>query len=189
MKSVKLSRDSDRKQTSSARLFTIRPVYFKNLQCYFFFFEFLAAAGSLTSELGLALDSSGKIMLFASFCNGIKSDVSIEFDVVLGFWTGIDKILGDTVSIGVGSDILELESGTEEEGGNVELVFSKKDGFVGGTLSIGYGYGPEIEFPVELNLDRCSTYELRRFDLRAIAAKVFHWIALFLDKKISHLKV
>ena len=155
----------------------------------FFFFEFLAAAGSLTLELGLALDSSGKIMLFASFCNGIKSDVSIEFDVVLGLWTGIDKILGDTVSIGVGSDILELESGTEEEGGNVELVFSKKDGFVGGTLSIGYGYGPEIEFPVELNFDRCSTYELRRFDLRAIAAKVFHWIALFLDKKISHLKV
>ena len=141
---------------------------------------------SFSGELGVALDSSGKLMLFTSFCNGLKADISLEFDLVLGYWTSLDNILGETLVGGIGSDFLEFieETGTEEKGGNFELVFNQKGSFVGGTLSVGYGYGPDLKFPIEFNIDQCSTYELRRIDLRAIAAKIFLSIANFLDEKI-----
>ena len=77
------------------------------------------------------------------------------------------------------------ETGTEEEGGNVEIVLNMENKVVGGTLSIGYGYGPDIKFPVEFNLDHCSTHQLLRLDLRAITGKVFSSIYNFLDKHLS----
>merc|ERR1711971_1229858 len=53
-----------------------------------------AAGATKTGELGIAIGSNGDIMLFGSRCLGVKADLSLELDVVVGAWTSINEIPG-----------------------------------------------------------------------------------------------
>ena len=108
------------------------------------FFLFILAAGVAASvEVGLAVDSSGEVLLFLSFCTGLKLDISIEADLVVGHWFNLEDILGSTYALGLGGDVVDIgqEAGLRERGANGELIFSEANEFIGGTLSIGCGKG------------------------------------------------
>ena len=121
------------------------PVFMYKMLKYFFLY-ILAAGLSATAEVGLAVDTSGQVLLFGSYCTGLKADVSMEVDVVLGQWFKIDNVIGSNFALGIGVDISEPKkaTGTRERGGNIELIFNPTREFIGATLSIGYGRGTVI---------------------------------------------
>jgi hypothetical protein len=93
----------------------------------FFFLKFLAAGASGSGEFGIALGSNGDILVFSSHCLGVKSDLSLEFDVVVGAWSSINDITGRNYAIGLGTDTAEFlnEYGNDETGGNFKIVYNK----------------------------------------------------------------
>ena len=64
--------------------------------------------------------------MFNSHCLGVKSDLSLEFDVIVGAWTSINDITGRNYAIGLGTDTAEFlnEYGNDETGGNFKLVYN-----------------------------------------------------------------
>jgi len=127
-----------------------------------------AAAGVAKSgELGIAFGSNGDILFFGSRCLGVKTDVSLEFDVVVGAWTSINYILGQNYAIGLGIDNVNFknELGTEESGGNFEVLFNNER-VIGGTVSLGRGVGYDLPINSEVNFEKCHTIELMRLDWR-----------------------
>ena len=65
--------------------------------------------------------------MFSSHCLGVKSDLSLEFDVIVGAWSSINDITGRNYAIGVGTDTAEFlnEYGNDETGGNFKIVWNK----------------------------------------------------------------
>ena len=104
-------------------------------------------------------------MLFGSRCFGVKADLSLELDVVVGAWTSINEIPGQNFAIGFGVDniLFKDDLGTEEAGGNFEILF-KNDTVIGGTLSVGRGYGYNLPIDSEVNFEKCHTVEFMRLD-------------------------
>ena len=62
---------------------------------YYRFLKFLAPGVSGSFELGVAMGGKGKVMVFTSKCVGLKSDLSIEGDVVFGVWKNLESIKGN----------------------------------------------------------------------------------------------
>ena len=120
----------------------------------------------------MAIGSNREILVYSSHCFGVKSDLSLELDVVLGAWTSINDIAGRTTAVGLGADTgdFENESGTEETGANFELMFNSEK-VVGGTFSVGYGYGYNLPIDYEINFDICQTTELMRLNWKIYLAR------------------
>jgi len=126
----------------------------------------VAAAGvSTTGEIGVAFGSNGEILVFAGRCLGLKADVSVELDIMLGFWNSIDDVLGPIYQLGIGADTTELknEKGNDETGAHVEQIYNSDGGAIGFAISLGYGYGVDLPVDFEINFDKCHNYELWRF--------------------------
>ena len=126
------------------------------------FILYIPAAGlSATGEFGLAVDGLGQVLLFASLCTGLKADMSMEADIVLGHWFNINDVIGSTWALGIGGDLLNVGKavGTRERGANFELIFNPTDDLIGATFSVGYGKGTVIQ-----NARSCS--EIRKWSNR-----------------------
>ena len=91
---------------------------------HFFSSRLLAGVGSKSGEFGIALSANGDIMVFRSHCLGVKTDASVELDIVLGAWPSINDIPGQNFAIGMGSDTADFlnEVGTDESGGNFKII-------------------------------------------------------------------
>ena len=63
--------------------------------------------------------------------------------------------------LGVDSVNFQNELGTEESGGNFEVLFNSER-LIGGTLSVGRGVGYELPIDSEVNFEKCHTVELTR---------------------------
>ena len=111
--------------------------------------------------------------MFSSHCLGVKSDLSLELDIVLGVWTSINDIPGRNFAIGIGADTYDFlsESGTDESGGNFKILFNSER-VVGGTLSLGKGYGYDLPIDSEFTFDVCHTNEFMRLDWRKIFSSI-----------------
>jgi len=126
----------------------------------------VAAAGvSKTGEIGVAFGSNGEILGYAGSCLGLKADISVELDIMLGFWNSIDDMLGTIYQLGFGADTTELkdEKGNDETGAHVEQIYNSVGNFIGGAISLGYGHGVDLPIDFEINFDKCYNYELWRF--------------------------
>ena len=119
------------------------------------------------------MDTNLQLMGFVSACTGLKVDRSVEVDYVLGYWTGLDAILGTTYSLGAGLDneALGKQSDTDERGAQIGLVFDSDIQLVGGEISMSTGYGKDFPIDWEFNLDGCSASQLFRFDLKSIVIR------------------
>ena len=117
-------------------------------------------------------------MIFVSKCTGIKFDKSVEIDYVLGYWTSIEDILGQTFALGVGLDIAALgkKSDSDENGAQIEILFNSDRQLIGGAISKSSGYGLDLPIDWEVNFDNCITYQLWRLDFRMILAKFFKYL-------------
>ena len=62
------------------------------------FMNFLAPGISASFEVGVAVGGKGKVMAFTSKCVGLKTDVDIEGDVVVGVWKNLESITGTVYS-------------------------------------------------------------------------------------------
>ena len=115
-------------------------------------------------------------MVFGSHCLGVKADVSLEFDLVLGMWTSISEIPGRNYAIGLGVDNVDFqnEPGTKESGGNFEIVFNSQK-IIGGTLSVGRGFGYDLPIDSEVNFDICQTEEIMRLHWKQIFSRMKEW--------------
>jgi len=136
-----------------------------------------AAAGvSKTGELGVAIGSNGDVMVFGSHCLGVKADVSLEFDLVLGMWTSVSDIPGRNFAIGAGVDNVNFrnEFGTEESGGNFKILFNSQR-VIGGTLSVGRGFGYDLPIDSEVTFDICHTEAIIRLNWREIFSRIKQW--------------
>jgi len=125
-----------------------------------------AAAGpSKSGEVGIAIGSNGDIIVYGTNCLGVKADLSLELDIVLGGWTSIKNIPGRNYAIGLGTDTANFqnEDGTDESGGNFEIVYNG-DKVIGATFSLSYGYGYDLPIDYESNYDICETDVLMRLD-------------------------
>merc|ERR1712037_970988 len=136
----------------------------------------VAAGASGSGEFGIALGSNGDILVFSSHCLGVKSDLSLEFDVIVGAWSSINDITGRNYAIGVGTDTAEFlnEYGNDETGGNFKIVWNK-DKIIGGTLSLGYGHGYDLPIDNELTYDICHSTEIIRLHWRKIFNRMKNW--------------
>ena len=81
---------------------------------------FLGAAGSTTAEVGVAFGANAEVLVYASYCVGLKADVSLEVDLSLGFYKSLDDILGHYYMLGGGVDITKKK--TDETEANVKII-------------------------------------------------------------------
>ena len=95
--------------------------------------------------------------------------MSLEIDIVLGAWTSINNIPGRNFAIGLGTDTADLlnEYGTDESGGNFKIIYNA-DRVIGGTLSLGSGYGPDLPIDNEISYESCHTNELLRLNWKKV---------------------
>ena len=113
----------------------------------------------------MAFGSNGEILVYAGSCLGLKADISVELDIALGFWNRTDIMLGTIYQLGLGADTAELknEPGNDETGAHVEQMYNSDGEFIGGAISLGYGYGVDLPIDWEINFDKCYMEELWRF--------------------------
>ena len=114
--------------------------------------------------------------MFGSHCLGVKADVSLEFDLVLGMWTSVSDIRGRNFAIGAGVDNVNFQNelGTEESGGNFKIVFNSQR-VIGGTLSVGRGFGYDLPIDSEVTFDICHSEEIIRLNWREIFSRIKQW--------------
>lgn len=126
----------------------------------------IAAGASKTGEVGIAIGSNGDIIMFESRCLGVKADLSLELDIVLGAWSSINNIPGRNYALGLGTDTANFqnEDGTDESGGNFEIVYNDDKVIIGATFSLSYGFGYDLPIDYESNYDICHTDVLKHFD-------------------------
>ena len=62
------------------------------------------------------------------------------------------------------------EDGTDESGGNFEIVYNDDKVIIGATFSLSYGFGYDLPIDYESNYDICHTDVLKHFD-----GKKFVW--------------
>ena len=106
----------------------------------------------LNAEIGYATEitSRWRELGFIGGCAGVKFDVSIGFDINLGFWRHLDDIPGDSWGVSLGFDLIP---GTEI-GAGVALILNDAGDLLGVVFSIGVGFGVN---PVDLAFFGCST--------------------------------
>ena len=101
----------------------------------------------------MAIDFNGKVLGFYSLCVGIKTDVSFDAEVIIGFWKGIDRIKTTSMAFNAGIDA----PGTEI-GASAGIVLDSDNMLIGGTFATGVGVGISPgPIPIEVSADKCKT--------------------------------
>ena len=68
----------------------------------------------------MAFGANAEVLVYASYCVGLKADVSLEVDLSLGFYKSLDDILGHYYMLGGGVDITKKK--TDETEANVKII-------------------------------------------------------------------
>ena len=62
--------------------------------------NFLAPVASVSLEFGVAMNAEGQIMAFLNECFGVKSQLAMELDLVVGMWKNLSSLHIDYNKIG-----------------------------------------------------------------------------------------